>query len=285
MGIDINTARFLLWSRKHGVDFSSTVTLGRQNVFLRPEQLERAVRRSSMSGAISPRDLQEAAASKYADALFACLGASEVESVDANAYEHATIIHDMNVPICGNRRFSCLYDGGTLEHVFNVRTSFENCMKLVGQGGHLLHVVPANNFFGHGFYQFSAEFFYRLYGAENGFQVKKVFLVEDCPGGRWLEVPDPASVKRRIVFSNVLPTNLYVVVQKLAETTELSRFPQQSDYEQLSWVGGIGSASGHAALRDFVRNSLPEKFGRAILVLKHLLSKNPDLRIVDIERN
>jgi hypothetical protein len=157
-------------------------------------------------------------------------------------------------------------------------------MKLVAKGGHLLHVVPANNFFGHGFYQFSAEFFYRLYGAENGFEVKKVLLVEDCPGGKWLEVPDPASVKRRILFSNVLPTYLYVIARKVAETTGLSRFPQQSDYEQLSWVGGIGSASRHAVLRDFVRNSLPEGFGRAILVLKHLLSKNPDLRPVDIDR-
>jgi hypothetical protein len=285
MGIDINTAKFLLWSRNNGVDFSSTVTLGRQNLFLRWNQLERAARGFSMDGGMSLPALKKAASGKYADLLFACLGATEVQSIDANAYESATIIHDMNVPIAGGRQFSCLFDGGTLEHVFNVRTSFENCMKLVAKGGHILHAVPANNFFGHGFYQFSAEFFYRLYGAEAGFEVKNVFLVEDCPGGKWLQVPDPKSVKRRIIFSNVLPTNIYVVVRKVAETCELSKFPQQSDYEQLSWLGGIGSVSKHAALRDFVRNSLPAKLSRTILVLKHLFSQNPDLRRIDIDKN
>jgi len=282
MGIDINCARFLLWSRKHGVDFSSTVTLGRQNILLRPSQLEKAAHNFALEEKVFSTTLKIAAESKYAEPLFKCLGATDVQSIDANAYEEATIIHDMNLPISGQRQFSCLFDGGTLEHVFNLRTSFENCMRLVLPGGHLIHILPANNFFGHGFYQFSAEFFYRLYGSDNGFDVKKVLLVEDCPGGRWLEVPDPSSVRRRIVYSNVLPTNVYVLVQKIEETRELSKLPHQSDYEQVSWKGGIGSASGHTMLRDFVRNSLPEGIGRAILVLKHLLTQNRDLKSFDV---
>jgi hypothetical protein len=91
-------------------------------------------------------------------------------------------------------------------------------------------------------------------------------------------------VGRRVIYSNVLPTNVYVLVQKLAEARDLSKLPHQSDYEQVSWMGGIGSASRHAALRDFVRNSLPGSVGRTILVLKHLLTQNRDLKLFDVNR-
>ena len=284
MGIDINTARFLLWTRKHGVDFSSTVTLGRQHMLLRPSQLEKAARGLSMDGNVSLSALAAAARSMYGDSFFECLGARDVQSIDASGYEQATIIHDMNLPIQSAREYSCVFDGGTLEHVFNVRTSFENCMRLVRVGGHVLHVLPSNNFFGHGFYQFSAEFFYRLYGAENGFEVRKLLLVEDCPGGKWLDVPDPSRLKRRIVFSNSLPTNVFVLARKLAQMSGISKIPQQSDYEELSWIGRTGSVSRHALLRDFVRNSLPGAVGRVLLTLKHWTSRNRDIMAIDIDR-
>jgi hypothetical protein len=286
MGIDINGAKFLFWSRSHGVNFGSTVTLGRQNLFLQSNQLEKLV--LGLHGektTNSSTNIRAMAESKFAEPLFRYLGATEIQSIDANAYEDATIIHDMNLPIKVDRQFSCLFDGGTLEHVFNSLTSFENCMKLVRSGGHLIHILPANNFFGHGFYQFSAEFFYRLYGGDNGFRVKKVLLVEDCPGGRWLEVPDPLCVKRRITYSNVLPTNLYVLVEKVEEIHKLKKIPYQSDYEQISWEGKLTSGTSYATLRDLVRNRLPMQLGRTFLVLKHLLARNRDLTIFDVNKH
>jgi 2-polyprenyl-3-methyl-5-hydroxy-6-metoxy-1,4-benzoquinol methylase len=53
-----------------------------------------------------------------------------------------------------------VFDGGTLEHIFDYPTAIKNCMKMVKPGGHLLLTTPANNWFGHGFYQFSPELFY-----------------------------------------------------------------------------------------------------------------------------
>ena len=49
-------------------------------------------------------------------------------------------------------KFSCVLDGGTLEHVFNFPQAIKNAMEIVAIGGHFLGVVPANNFSGHGFY-------------------------------------------------------------------------------------------------------------------------------------
>jgi hypothetical protein len=76
--------------------------------------------------------------------------------------------------------FSVVYDGGTIEHVFNAVQAFKNGMEMVRVGGHFIQVNPANNFMGHGFWQFSPELIYRVFSAENGFNIRGVFLHE-CP--------------------------------------------------------------------------------------------------------
>ena len=65
----------------------------------------------------------------------------------------------MNTPIYGSlkNRFSALLDAGTIEHVFNFPQAIRNCMEMVKVGGHFIQVTVANNFIGHGFYQFSPE--------------------------------------------------------------------------------------------------------------------------------
>lgn len=53
-----------------------------------------------------------------------------------------------------------MVDGGALEHTFNVPVALTSYMEMVRVGGRLILVSPANDHFGHGFYQFSAELFY-----------------------------------------------------------------------------------------------------------------------------
>ena len=55
-------------------------------------------------------------------------------------------------------------------------------MKMVKTGGHLMLFTPANNYFGHGFYQFSPELFYRVLSKENGFEVRRMVVLEDNIG-------------------------------------------------------------------------------------------------------
>ena len=38
---------------------------------------------------------------------------------------------------------------------------------------HFVRITPANNFFGHGFYQFTPELFFRIFSAANGFEVER----------------------------------------------------------------------------------------------------------------
>ena len=59
-------------------------------------------------------------------------------------------------------QFDVVYDGGTLEHVFNFPVALRNAMELLRPGGRLFTIhTCANNLCGHGFYQFSRELFYR----------------------------------------------------------------------------------------------------------------------------
>ena len=109
----------------------------------------------------------------------------QVSSVDASDYERATHIHDFNQPLPASlaNRFSVVHDGGTIEHVFNIPQAFKNCMEMVRVGGHFIQVNVANNYMGHGFWQFCPELIYRIFSRENGFQIKAVLMHETCDRG------------------------------------------------------------------------------------------------------
>ena len=108
------------------------------------------------------------------------LRACHVNEIDVSPYEGASIIHDMNNPIPQqyHLQYDFLYDGGSSEHIFNVKQVFDNINSLVKVGGRIASSVPANNQLGHGFYQFSPELYYRYFSPENGYHKTAVFLCE-----------------------------------------------------------------------------------------------------------
>ena len=65
-----------------------------------------------------------------------------------------------------------------MEHLFDVKQVLSNYMNLVKIGGSLFICTNANNLCGHGFYQFSPEFFYRVFTEANGFAVESLCLIE-----------------------------------------------------------------------------------------------------------
>lgn len=235
MGIDVNHARFLLSAKRRGVRFQRTATLGRQGLHINSEELR--VLLSDFG--VLPDDAAMAgldrACGAFAEPFLHFLGAQEIVSIDANTYEGATFIHDMNqeIPADLKGRFDVVIDGGTLEHIFNFPVAIRNCMEMVAVGGHFLGVTPANNFSGHGFYQFSPELFFRVFSGESGFALQRAILCETEPNSTWFEVPDPQQVRRRVEFTNSLPTYLLVQAVKLRDVQIFSRVPQQSFYVNL----------------------------------------------------
>jgi hypothetical protein len=225
---------FLSGAKASGVDFSSSLMIGRQLLFPFPATLRRVFSTHGIE-----RDAEEFLdKSAYGEPFFAALGAKQVESMDASDYEDSTIIHDMNMPVPDGlrERFTMVYDGGTLEHVFNIPQAFKNCMEMVAPGGHFVQVNAANNYMGHGFWQFSPELIYRVFSPANGFRVEVVLLHEVGPGGPWYLVQDPEVVRARVELSNSWSTYILTIARRESVKEIFSTPPQQSDYSSL-WEG------------------------------------------------
>jgi hypothetical protein len=125
--------------------------------------------------------------------------------------------------------YTMVYDGGSLEHVFAFPQAIQNCMEMLSVGGHFLGISPANNYAGHGFYQFSPELYFRIFTRDNGFQLEKL-VVFPRDGRRWYAVSDPAIVGRRVTLTNSQPTLMAVLAKKINAAPAFARLPQQSDY-------------------------------------------------------
>jgi hypothetical protein len=177
----------------------------------------------------------------------------------------------MNQPIGEQHKnkYSCVYDGGCLEHVFNYPQAIKNCMEALAVGGHLILHTPANNYFGHGFYQFSAELFYSLLCQHNGFDQTKVFLEY---GRYWREVVPPSALRSRVDIcpphTSGIPLLAWVISKKIAQTPVMLRV-LQSDYETI-WNDGAASKDKSALQRfiDWSKKNIPDIIrlrGRAIV--------------------
>ncbi len=250
MGIDANGAAFLAMARHAGVDFTTTLTLGRQSMFVDARSLDRAVR------PFRPVDRDRTVAmsrpaQSYADEFMRYLGARELVALDASDFEGAEVIHDLNSPVPSDwhLRYTLVVDGGTTEHVFNFPVALENAMRMVADDGHLVVIVPANQQLGHGLYQLSPELYFRTLCADNGFRIRCCLLRESGLRSRWLRVQDPAERGYRLQHAGLGPTDLFVLAQRVGDTGEL-RIGQQSDYES-AWsrggapaVGATGPGSG-----------------------------------------
>lgn len=238
MGLDINGTKFLLFARKHGADFRRTATIGRQTMLAAPTEMKSAHAHfhEALSDAESTQMVSETG---FAELFLTRLGAQHIDSFDASAYEHATVVHDFNKPIAGayKEAYSVVLDGGTLEHVFDYPTAIKSCMQMVAVGGHFLGLTPANNQFGHGFYQFSPELFYRIFSPDNGFILETILLYEESPDTDWFKVSDPEAVGERVTLTNSRPAMLALIARKTHAAEIFARPPQQSDYAA-AWETG-----------------------------------------------
>ena len=136
---------------------------------------------------------------------------------------------------------------------------------MIKTGGYYAGFTPGNNWFGHGFYQFSPEVFYRALSPENGFATCVVFAVPEGWGLKWYLVRDPARLRTRTNLINGLRTPLLVLAHKTGPTPAKLRL-QQSDY-QAFWdknapVLNTGKTREEGGLTQNVKSRLYQNFPR-----------------------
>ena len=229
MGLDINSVRFLIAARKQGAELGDALMLGRQDLNVYPAKMREALAEAGL-----PNELfaPEAKDTGFAEPVFKSLGARNVWSLDASAFEGAEFVHDLNKPIGAELRekFDLVYDGGTLEHVFNFPVALQNCMEMLRVGGRLFIHTVTNSYCGHGFYQFSPELFWRALSPENGFTVERMVLHRMGPYGRWYEVADPNAIQARVELVTLAPVQLLIQARRTKVVPVFATVPQQSDY-------------------------------------------------------
>jgi hypothetical protein len=225
MGIDNTAARLILLLRSTAeVDLQDALMLGHQRNYI-GSRLARQV----ASEIKLPRKIFSA---KYADEFLHGIGAKGFQVLDLSDYEGAQVIHDLNMPIPDalREKFSVIMDIGTSEHVYNAVQSISNIREMCKVGGHVLMLSPANNYLGHGFYQFSPELFFRSFDKEYGFEISSLYLIKmGLFGQAWYELADPRNMKRR---GNILTRKrcyIGVIARKVSNEGEMES-PQQSDY-------------------------------------------------------
>jgi SAM-dependent methyltransferase len=232
MAIDYNGALLLADVVRKGISLNNVITVGHLDLLLSPATPEDIYQRAGMNNtSLRCSGDQD---SRFADGFLKGLGATRVTPLDASAYEGAALLHDLNTPLPDGYKNSCdtLIDGGSLEHIFNAPMALQNYIDFVRPGGHIIIFTAANNQFGHGFYQFSPEIFFRLFTAQNGMEVRWVIVYEMTRNSPMYQVLDPAIVGFRSELVTSLPTYLFVVAKKNATLPPSSSWPQQADYKE-----------------------------------------------------
>jgi SAM-dependent methyltransferase len=236
VGLIYHNVRELLTAQRGNAPFNSIVTIGRQQLFLRPAEVAALKHEFGLGNALTAPPF-----GAYADDfLRATLDTDELYALDASDYEGATLIHDLNVPVPTKLecRFDAVIDAGSLEHVFAAPIALASYMRMLKPLGRLFIATTANNLCGHGFYQFSPELMFRALDAAHGFRIDRLLLLEArypsielAPTKRVVEVTDPAALRQRIGLVSRRPVLLLVHAQKLHHLPDpFAVSPQQSDY-------------------------------------------------------
>ena len=228
MGVDVYVMDFLLKFR--GRSLGDTLWLGRQGFHVHDEDLGNSVLQS-YDKRMSIDKIK--GTTGCCEEFFSYLGSANVKSLDYSNFEGAEIIHDLNDPVPHQLidQFDCIFDGGTIEHVFDFRAATSNIKKMLKVGGLFLMVNGANNFLGHGLYQFSPELLWRTFSRDNGFQVELMQLVDIVGKPSPKDVPDPAVLGQRSNMTmSAARTYILMAARKTCVVPDEEQRVHQSDY-------------------------------------------------------
>jgi len=230
LGIDLTGLRALSFAKRvYEFDFRNTITLARQEIHFWKQEYD-AVQKD-----FNFEYDDTVALGTFCEPLLRKFGAENVASIDASAFEGASIVHDFNLPIPDNLRgtFDTFLDFGSIEHIFNVAQVIDNIVNLVKPGGKILVATNANGFPAHGLFQYSPEFFYSVFSKRNGFEDTGVFLIWPSNPKQWHLVSPPATLKRRNEIPFEKQALMLTFSKKIENVSQLS--VMQSDYDD-SWT-------------------------------------------------
>ena len=181
MGIGFHEFSFLKYSQNKK-NFETLGILGRQENFLSNTVYRHLI------------DSNTSQDNKYADELLINhFRLKKLVTFDAFDNESPSRIANFNHLIKNKDSFDVFFDGGSLQHTFNIPTVLQNISNHVKEGGVIIHAASSNNLCGFGFYQFSPEFFKNYYSNQNGFINTEIFVANYDNQNEWFKLKDNLS--------------------------------------------------------------------------------------------
>jgi SAM-dependent methyltransferase len=246
MGIDLAQFKLLAAMAARYQPKGRTLMLGRQALRMKPGT--RAPINRLLKGAklgLNWHDIDQA--DGFSETMWEKFGFGRMETMDLSDYEGATILHDLNhpVPPALHGQFDFIFDGGTIEHVFNVPMALANVFHMLKPGGRFVSANGMNGWVGHGLYQFNPDLVWNFWKRACG------CIVHDCRGvardedAEDVVFSDVEETGRRLRLRGKLPATrvyLYYEIEK-PEGAALSGAVLQSDY-RARWSEAV---SGKAA--------------------------------------
>jgi SAM-dependent methyltransferase len=236
MGIDATSLESILCSLKYVKPGGHALTLARQGIHLDKQKVDYYIQKYSKSVSAN-------VVTPFCETLFADLGFSSTASIDCSSYESATILHDLNQPIPPElkQKYDYIYDGGTIEHIFNIAQVVDNISDMLKVGGIFCSVTVNNNLSGHGIYQFSPEFFLSAFSERYGMKVHELYLAEvNSEKARWIDVNsyhENNGGRNMAKFNSTNQVYIITIAEKISEDrlSVVTSAPQQYMYEQIDW--------------------------------------------------
>lgn len=207
MGIDIHAFNFIKLQADNR-PLGSILTIGRQALDVPEDYIKKR-----LGVAVDNID-------GYCESLLIALNANDITSVDCSDYEGATHVGDLNGTVDLGREFDTVIDSGSLEHIFDTASAFNNLINFCKVGGRIIHILPVNNLSGHGFWQFSSDLIYSIYSERNGFHKTQVYYASGLDFNQWYKIPE-AKHGCRVELASLEPIILLSVAEKFENKNEL----------------------------------------------------------------
>jgi len=186
----LRTLQVLKGSYGREIESKSFLMLGKQEMHLSEDFLDIL----KQSGLID--DKSKFGRNELEDSVlfFKAFGFKEVHALDVSDYEGADIIFNLNedVPNEYVERFDVVYDGGVIEHVFQVNTAFANICKMTKVGGYIFNHNPVYNYLYNTFWNISPQMFLEFYAANDYLIIDScllTFLTKDIENRPWQDRP------------------------------------------------------------------------------------------------
>jgi hypothetical protein len=227
MGISKITASLFKDSINERIFFGNILQLGKQDIYIDRNIYNKIFKRTD-----SGKDKIDT------DEFFLNLGFSSVSSLDASGFEGADYICDLNHKSSDSleQKFDCIFDGGTLEHIFNLPQALENIDKMLKIGGHVIHNLPSHNHVDHGFYMFSPGTLWDYYLA-NGYEIVKFYIYEYSVSPSRLKAfvyeYQPGEIDHLSVGGwGKMPISIWMIAKKTSRASNYI-MPQQGYYQKI----------------------------------------------------